>query len=107
MAKALRASRSDKQSYATARRRYSIFTHQCKSLDAIAKPRNFAHNAAPHRTAPHCALLGRVSPREYGSVVVVRTRYPDVELALNRTVKARKLHLLSGLFLPVENQVGY
>ena len=39
VAKALRASRSDKQSYATARRRYSIFTHQCKPLDAIAKHR--------------------------------------------------------------------
>ncbi len=49
-------------------------------------------------------VLGR---RVYGSVVVVLTRYPEVELALNRTVKARKLHLLSGVFLPVENQVGY
>ena len=55
---------------------------------------------APHRTV-------RSGPRVYGSVVVVLTRYPDVELALNRTVKARKLHLLSGVFLPVENQVGY
>jgi hypothetical protein len=39
VAKALRASWSDKQSYTTAQRRYSIFTHQRKSLDAIAKHR--------------------------------------------------------------------